>query len=103
MRGIWRARSPARPSRAIRRRDRKSTRLNSSHANISYAVSCWKKKNRDISVHDTRNRQDHSGSFSQPFSPDGPGIETWGQHGSARVGAVGLVVLDGVADCEAGV
>src|SRR3712207_7095033 len=26
-------------------RDRKSTRLNSSHANISYAVSCLKKKN----------------------------------------------------------
>src|SRR3712207_7551343 len=30
--------------------DRKSTRLNSSHANISYAVFCLKKKNRDISV-----------------------------------------------------
>src|SRR3712207_8118738 len=28
-------------------RDRKSTRLNSSHANISYAVFCLKKKNRD--------------------------------------------------------
>src|SRR3712207_7106907 len=28
------------------RRDRKSTRLNSSHANISYAVFCLKKKNR---------------------------------------------------------
>src|SRR3712207_9593422 len=27
-------------------RDRKSTRLNSSHANISYAVFCLKKKNR---------------------------------------------------------
>src|SRR3712207_6940393 len=27
--------------------DRKSTRLNSSHANISYAVFCLKKKNRD--------------------------------------------------------
>src|SRR3712207_8440106 len=31
---------PRRP----RRRDRKSTRLNSSHANISYAVFCLKKK-----------------------------------------------------------
>src|SRR3712207_7476769 len=30
---------------APRRRDRKSTRLNSSHANISYAVFCLKKKN----------------------------------------------------------
>src|SRR3712207_7560363 len=28
--------------------DRKSTRLNSSHANISYAVFCLKKKKRDI-------------------------------------------------------
>src|SRR3712207_8440599 len=28
-------------------RDRKSTRLNSSHANISYAVFCLKKKNRN--------------------------------------------------------
>src|SRR3712207_8964452 len=28
----------------IRRLDRKSTRLNSSHANISYAVFCLKKK-----------------------------------------------------------
>src|SRR3712207_7808560 len=28
-------------------RDRKSTRLNSSHANISYAVFCLKKKNQN--------------------------------------------------------
>src|SRR3712207_8016904 len=28
--------------------DRKSTRLNSSHANISYAVFCLKKKKQDI-------------------------------------------------------
>src|SRR3712207_8177313 len=30
------------------RQDRKSTRLNSSHANISYAVFCLKKKKDDI-------------------------------------------------------
>src|SRR3712207_8749117 len=30
--------------RRLVRRDRKSTRLNSSHANISYAVFCLKKK-----------------------------------------------------------
>src|SRR3712207_9024413 len=41
--------------------DRKSTRLNSSHANISYAVFCLKKNKspivsyRDIAVHDQRN------------------------------------------------
>src|SRR5947209_14928217 len=33
------------PSRHVGREDRKSTRLNSSHANISYAVFCLKKKN----------------------------------------------------------
>src|SRR3712207_8678828 len=30
--------------------DRKSTRLNSSHANISYAVFCLKKKNKQIHI-----------------------------------------------------
>src|SRR3712207_8997632 len=34
---------PARPDRG---EDRKSTRLNSSHANISYAVFCLKKKKK---------------------------------------------------------
>src|SRR3712207_8064881 len=31
--------------------DRKSTRLNSSHANISYAVFCLKKKKKTCMVH----------------------------------------------------
>src|SRR3712207_8635248 len=31
-------------SEVLERKDRKSTRLNSSHANISYAVLCLKKK-----------------------------------------------------------
>src|SRR3712207_7850141 len=35
---------PSSGSSARPRRDRKSTRLNSSHANISYAVFCLKKK-----------------------------------------------------------
>src|SRR5258707_9594961 len=34
---------------AFGRLDRKSTRLNSSHANISYAVFCLKKKNQKYS------------------------------------------------------
>src|SRR5256885_9202328 len=45
VRAAWRRR---------RRRDRKSTRLNSSHLVISYAVFCLKKKNRtrhDDSLH----------------------------------------------------
>src|SRR3712207_9490745 len=33
---------------SARERDRKSTRLNSSHANISYAVFCLKKKKKQI-------------------------------------------------------
>src|SRR3989442_11911126 len=35
---------------AVRDRDRKSTRLNSSHVRISYAVFCLKKKNAAISA-----------------------------------------------------
>src|SRR2546422_7457021 len=35
---------PARQRQELRRRDRKSTRLNSSHGYISYAVFCLKKK-----------------------------------------------------------
>src|SRR3712207_8237160 len=34
-----------------RSRDRKSTRLNSSHANISYAVFCLKKKKNIHTIH----------------------------------------------------
>src|SRR3712207_8363145 len=34
----------------IWKRDRKSTRLNSSHANISYAVFCLKKKNKQLTI-----------------------------------------------------
>src|SRR3712207_7825009 len=40
-----RHRSPIRPVGPEYDADRKSTRLNSSHANISYAVFCLKKKN----------------------------------------------------------
>src|SRR3712207_8718306 len=35
-------------------RDRKSTRLNSSHANISYAVFCLKKKKKTTNSHAIR-------------------------------------------------
>src|SRR3712207_8093387 len=38
---------PARRPADLLRRDRKTTRLNSSHANISYAVFCLKKKNNE--------------------------------------------------------
>src|SRR2546426_8565397 len=42
----------------IDRRDRKSTRLNSSHLVISYAVFCLKKKNNNLRVAQQLPRQD---------------------------------------------
>src|SRR2546422_8083177 len=45
-RGLDGRRHAAFPSRAWRRGDRKSTRLNSSHGYISYAVFCLKKKKK---------------------------------------------------------
>src|SRR2546430_11253903 len=41
---------PRHESKAREARDRKSTRLNSSHSQISYAVFCLKKKTNDIDV-----------------------------------------------------
>src|SRR3712207_8199212 len=46
----------AEESALLGRVDRKSTRLNSSHANISYAVFCLKKKNHDPQRHLIRPR-----------------------------------------------
>src|SRR3712207_7814267 len=43
--------SMLRPARTRRAQDRKSTRLNSSHANISYAVFCLKKKKKNNKQH----------------------------------------------------
>src|SRR5437588_8606454 len=47
LRNIWATPCPYAPAmgRTFRREDRKSTRLNSSHTVISYAVFCLKKKN----------------------------------------------------------
>src|SRR5262245_64044486 len=53
------ARSTHRPAKATRpSRDRKSTRLNSSHLGISYAVFCLKKKKKKhkITLHDKTTR-----------------------------------------------
>src|SRR5947209_13185935 len=46
--GAGEARALRRRNRRHAMRDRKSTRLNSSHANISYAVFCLKKKINNI-------------------------------------------------------
>src|SRR2546422_8520666 len=49
------------PQRIIARRDRKSTRLNSSHGYISYAVFCLKKKKKNYvprsTAHPTKYRE----------------------------------------------
>src|SRR2546430_4040698 len=41
---------PARRQQRLEPGDRKSTRLNSSHSQISYAVFCLKKKNMNLTV-----------------------------------------------------
>src|SRR3712207_7138260 len=48
-RAILNQREPIRfaPAFRLEKKDRKSTRLNSSHANISYAVFCLKKKTQE--------------------------------------------------------
>src|SRR3712207_7155765 len=45
------ARAAEQVGRGVRGEDRKSTRLNSSHANISYAVFCLKKKKIGVISH----------------------------------------------------
>src|SRR5256885_11014885 len=45
---LWPGDRPLPLSRPLTARDRKSTRLNSSHLVISYAVFCLKKKNRPL-------------------------------------------------------
>src|SRR2546430_12348961 len=48
------------------RQDRKSTRLNSSHSQISYAVFCLKKKNTSVTT-----------AFSPCFACDPPRTSNW--------------------------
>src|SRR5688572_31812892 len=66
LRCFLRAKSPARPGfdhawcASSSRRDRKSTRLNSSHSQISYAVFCLKKKKKE------NKKQAHADTFTNP-------------------------------------
>src|SRR5258707_11831444 len=46
--------------------DRKSTRLNSSHANISYAVFCLKKKKTKRDTGETHHHQQHGEPSRRP-------------------------------------
>src|SRR5258707_7636535 len=74
-RPTWAQRLPKEPdeARAGRHRggDRKSTRLNSSHANISYAVFCLKKKKK---IHPITSSPPHVGITrftNSKFFPNG--------------------------------
>src|SRR5262245_63076472 len=49
--------APATPTRSSTTRDRKSTRLNSSHLGISYAVFCLKKKKKKHTDNKQKARQ----------------------------------------------
>src|SRR5437868_12007827 len=53
--------------------DRKSTRLNSSHVSISYAVFCLKKKNARH-LHPARPEAEHSDRPAQQRAQDAPGV-----------------------------
>src|SRR5471032_3464220 len=65
--GCWRRRCRNRPGPAYP--DRKSTRLNSSHITISYAVFCLKKK-KQKNKQNTRNKQKHKNRKSnRPLIP----------------------------------
>src|SRR5256885_15403983 len=51
----WPASNPTPHTAAARAADRKSTRLNSSHLVISYAVFCLKKKKKRNNYHESSN------------------------------------------------
>src|SRR6476620_11922368 len=55
---------------APRRRDRKSTRLNSSHANISYAVFCLKKKKNNKHIHNNNKNKKNTQKNTQKQQPN---------------------------------
>src|SRR5947209_11774195 len=56
----WAPWRPRRQKKWPAYRDRKSTRLNSSHANISYAVFCLKKKKKKKNKQHIYRRQQHT-------------------------------------------
>src|SRR5947209_15550238 len=54
----------------FRASDRKSTRLNSSHANISYAVFCLKKKNKSQNTQAKSDHMTQKGRIEHDNPPD---------------------------------
>src|SRR5690349_22069459 len=55
--------------RSSRRRDRKSTRLNSSHVEISYAVFCLKKKKKKAQLNGQRTESRHVNEYCRHHTP----------------------------------
>src|SRR5258708_19206745 len=62
------------PTRCCACRDRKSTRLNSSHQIISYAVFCLKKKKKNEELDGGQANQELWREIQQIFGPDRTGI-----------------------------
>src|SRR5476651_2074899 len=69
--------------------DRKSTRLNSSHANISYAVFCWKKKSAGPGF-TTGTTGVAAGGGSRPPTTGGVGVGAGGGSRPPTNGGVGV-------------
>src|SRR5947209_13566808 len=67
LRPRWRAPKTARTSSGV---DRKSTRLNSSHANNSYAVFCLKKKKQKCPNYASRSRDGKTRCRTEPTRAD---------------------------------
>src|SRR2546430_7414050 len=63
--GSWSATGPSSVGSRRTKSDRKSTRLNSSHSQISYAVFCLKKKKKDNTPDDV-----HCYKYVHPTSDD---------------------------------
>src|SRR3712207_6992528 len=63
-------------------KDRKSTRLNSSHANISYAVFCLKKKKRHITLPRPHVRSSSYSNFCRSATLCPPPCRTVNHHPS---------------------
>src|SRR5256885_10191504 len=68
--GISVSKQPLSPEELRKMKDRKSTRLNSSHLVISYAVFCLKKKKKtqQITIVYTPHKQHHSCAFKTTLS-----------------------------------
>src|SRR5207302_964405 len=62
--------APARRYPRTVTKDRKSTRLNSSHVKISYAVFCLKKKKRVAGGEEGRHQRGQSAAPADPLTPD---------------------------------